>query len=363
MRQNKLAWRSWLYDPARGAARPMLTRDEALTRVRAFEQRHHVSLPGAYVEAVLEHGGCAPAPGLFTYATTPKVQRNVFNSLLELDATWHASENVETTLKNCSLTDTHPSGVVPFALTPNGDFLCLDLRGPGEPRVVYATHDYGRDPWQLFDVAPSFEALLAGLHEQPSALSVDELEHLRKTRPNDLVVVDLREPAAFAREHLPGAINQPLSSAETARTLALAARGEVLHVVYDQTGEEADALVKRLFDSSTTGIAVAALDGGFLEYQLSHMPRVAARRRSPTGSSTSLEARSRNVLPGSPEAEEVVAQAIEVAGVASGDELVIALECLVRLNAGAAAEKFDFEVLASRGPREVIRDLQLRLTK
>lgn len=96
-------------------------------------------------------------------------------------------------------------------------------------------------------------------------------------RPQDLatlvqqrraVPVDLREPAAFARYRIPGAVNIPAADVP-ARAAELSPRDGRVRVLYGRTGDEARDLAEKL---GKQGLQVGWLAGGFLHWEADGLP-------------------------------------------------------------------------------------------
>jgi thioredoxin 1/putative thioredoxin len=82
-----------------------------------------------------------------------------------------------------------------------------------------------------------------------------------------IALVDLRDPAVFARVHLPGAVNIPL--AEVPGRLAELHMLPAEPVLYDRAGDQAKELAARL---ASEGTPVAFLDGGVLAWEAEGLP-------------------------------------------------------------------------------------------
>src|SRR5215472_3483977 len=97
------------------------------------------------------------------------------------------------------------------------------------------------------------------------ALKALELAELM--REGVVAPVDTREPAAFARAHLPGAVNMPLESIESrlAELHMMAARP----VLYCRSGDKTKELAERLAEQ---GLPVAFLEGGILAWESEGLP-------------------------------------------------------------------------------------------
>lgn len=75
--------------------------------------------------------------------------------------------------------------------------------------------------------------------------------------------VDVREPAVFARYHIPGAINIPASEVES-RVADLVPRDGRVRVLYGRSTDEAKDLAEKL---TKAGQSVGFLTGGFLHWE------------------------------------------------------------------------------------------------
>ena len=97
------------------------------------------------------------------------------------------------------------------------------------------------------------------------ALKAVELAEL--IREGVVAPVDTREPAAFARAHLPGASNMPLEQIEgrLAELHMMAARP----VLYCRAGDKTKELTERLAEQ---GLPVAFLEGGILAWESEGLP-------------------------------------------------------------------------------------------
>jgi thioredoxin 1/putative thioredoxin len=86
-------------------------------------------------------------------------------------------------------------------------------------------------------------------------------------RQGQIVLVDTREPAVFARMHLPGAVNIPF--AEIPTRLAELHMLPAEPVLYDRGGDQAKELAARL---ASEGTPVAFLEGGVLAWEAEGLP-------------------------------------------------------------------------------------------
>ena len=82
------------------------------------------------------------------------------------------------------------------------------------------------------------------------------------------VAVDVREPGAFARYRIPGAINVPADQLATRAAELRPSDGRV-RVLYGRSGDEGRDLAAKVRES---GVQVAFLSGGFLHWEAARLP-------------------------------------------------------------------------------------------
>jgi thioredoxin 1/putative thioredoxin len=82
-----------------------------------------------------------------------------------------------------------------------------------------------------------------------------------------VAVVDTRDPAAFARARLPGAVNMPLEQIESRLAELHMLRGQP--VLYCRAGDKTKELSERLAEQ---GVPVAFLEGGILAWEAEGLP-------------------------------------------------------------------------------------------
>ncbi len=102
--------------------------------------------------------------------------------------------------------------------------------------------------------------------KRATTLEVTQLMNRGKT-----VVVDVRDPAEFAKGHLRDAKNIPLADLQTRIGELDKAKGKSV-VVVCQTGARADKAMKVLQDAGFTD--VVGLDGGLAAWQAASLPLV-----------------------------------------------------------------------------------------
>lgn len=92
------------------------------------------------------------------------------------------------------------------------------------------------------------------------ALSVIEAAEQLKQR--NIVFVDTRDPASYARAHLPGAVSMPIEQIENRLAELHMLPGSP--VLYCRSGKDTQALAEKL---TSGGIPVAFLEGGMLAWE------------------------------------------------------------------------------------------------
>jgi thioredoxin 1/putative thioredoxin len=97
------------------------------------------------------------------------------------------------------------------------------------------------------------------------ALKAQEVAQLVKA--GAVVPIDTREPAAFARAHLPGAKNMPLEELESRLAELHMLAGQP--VLYCRAGDKTKTLAESLSDQ---GVPVAFLEGGLLAWEAEGLP-------------------------------------------------------------------------------------------
>jgi thioredoxin len=97
--------------------------------------------------------------------------------------------------------------------------------------------------------------------------AIKPLELAEAMKEGAVVAVDTRDPGAFGRAHLPGAVNMPLEEIEgrLAELHMLPARP----VVYCRSGDKTKELADRLNEQ---GLPVAFLEGGILAWESEKLP-------------------------------------------------------------------------------------------
>ncbi len=103
------------------------------------------------------------------------------------------------------------------------------------------------------------------LPRQAGALKARELAELMKQ--GAVVPVDVRDAAAFARAHLPGATSLPAEEIETRLAELYMLPGQP--VLYDRAGERTKELAEKM---AAGGNPVAFLEGGILAWEAEGLP-------------------------------------------------------------------------------------------
>ena len=109
------------------------------------------------------------------------------------------------------------------------------------------------------------EMLEPFLPRAEGAIRAVELAQL--IQQGQVVAVDTREPAPFARAHIPHAVNFPLEQIESRLAELFMLPGEP--VLYCRSGDKTKELAQKLTEGGT---AVAFLEGGFLAWEAELLP-------------------------------------------------------------------------------------------
>jgi thioredoxin 1/putative thioredoxin len=113
----------------------------------------------------------------------------------------------------------------------------------------------------LVDKKTLFEMVQPYLPAAADEVTPKDMQQLLKL--GQVVPVDIREPAAFARYRIPGAVN--IAKADVpGRVRELAPTDGRIRVLYGRSGDEAKELAEKLRES---GVEVAFLAGGFLHWE------------------------------------------------------------------------------------------------
>src|ERR1700733_11126759 len=99
------------------------------------------------------------------------------------------------------------------------------------------------------------------------ALKAPELAQLLAGGPGTVAGVDTRDAGAFARAHLPGAVNIPIEEIETRLAELHMLQGQP--VLYCRSGDKTKDVAERLAEQ---GMPVAFLEGGLLAWEAEGLP-------------------------------------------------------------------------------------------
>lgn len=142
----KIQWQPYLWDEFHPVDSQVLDR---------LEQQWKVKLPEQYRETISAHQGMGPEPCAFNIGTG----NDAFSVLLIVSAD-KEKESYSISKAHHILQPHVPEGILPFALTPGGEYLCFDYRdSPAQPKVVLVTMEMSIHP-----IADSFNAFMDGLH-------------------------------------------------------------------------------------------------------------------------------------------------------------------------------------------------------
>jgi hypothetical protein len=120
-----------------------------------LEQQWKIKLPELYRELVSAYQGMGPEPCAFDVGTG----NDAFSVLLIVSAD-REKESYSVNHAHRLLEPHVPAGILPFALTPGGEYLCFDYRdSPHQPRVVLVTAGMSIHP-----VADDFTSFMDGLY-------------------------------------------------------------------------------------------------------------------------------------------------------------------------------------------------------
>lgn len=127
------------------------------SEIEKLQESLGVLLPKEFLSVAIENNGGRPSPCIFDF---PGRDGAVFESLLRLER-----ENDYGILKTLErISDRLPSGCVPFASDPFGNYLCFQYPSSGMIPIVFWNHEKKMDS-SLSPVCDDFEALLEKLYE------------------------------------------------------------------------------------------------------------------------------------------------------------------------------------------------------
>ena len=112
----------------------------------------------------------------------------------------------------------------------------------------------------------TFRSMLEDAYGAVPAITAEELQRRMAEEP-DLLVIDVRDAAAFGRAHLPGATNLPVDEIEARLAELFMLPGQP--VLYDRAGEVTKGLAEAM---TTQGTEMAFLEGGILAWEAEGLP-------------------------------------------------------------------------------------------
>jgi cell wall assembly regulator SMI1 len=152
-----MEWTDYLWDEAH----PATDAD-----IAAAERALGVTFPQALRDALREHQGQVPDPGLFDFDEGGERTTSVMGPLFHVREA--AAGDPAYQLVHVARSRKHllPDGVVPFSEDPSGNMIALDYRASkSTPPVVFLNHEEAGAGAGVTTLASSFEAFLAMLHE------------------------------------------------------------------------------------------------------------------------------------------------------------------------------------------------------
>jgi hypothetical protein len=121
-----------------------------------LERQWGVKLPEEYKRLVSRHQGMTPEPGIFKLGEGNDALSVLLTITVDPEKKPYSVMRVHDVLKPLV-----PPGVLPFAKTPGGEFVCFDYREtPHQPRVVHVSVELLITP-----IAESFSAFLDALQD------------------------------------------------------------------------------------------------------------------------------------------------------------------------------------------------------
>lgn len=105
--------------------------------LRQFESENKVRFPDEYIQLVSEHNGAKPRPNCFDINGKRGL---VFARLLNWDS---KRENDIVSVHSWFLHEVERNDIVPVAIDPFGNYICLSFAKRGSPIVVVWFHETG----------------------------------------------------------------------------------------------------------------------------------------------------------------------------------------------------------------------------
>jgi SMI1/KNR4 family protein SUKH-1 len=126
-------------------------------------------IPPSYRAFLAEHDGGEPVRGHFRFEQDDRDEEDMVQEFLGVAPVESPRLNLQ---RAAGILGDMPSGVLPIALDPLGNFVCLDTRDGRDGPVLFWDHEAGFDPpdeSNLYELAPDLRTFLDSLTEQPPA--------------------------------------------------------------------------------------------------------------------------------------------------------------------------------------------------
>ncbi len=121
------------------------------TEIMKVQKYLNIDFPADFMEVALEYHGSSVKP----YCIEVNESEKVLGALLSFSN--QRSENFINIFD--SLKERLADRIIPFAISPGGDFFCFDYRGGTRPNIIYLEHeslisedDYTEEQLQKFDL-------------------------------------------------------------------------------------------------------------------------------------------------------------------------------------------------------------------
>lgn len=132
-------------------------------QIAAFEQIEGVALPEGYRAFLKAYNGGRPIPDAFRFGSEPG---SLLNTFYELDAGEDESRDLQTMCRRYR--GRIPHTMMPIANDAGNNIILLGVYGEHYGRVYFLDQ---MNPRPIFEIAPSFAALLDSFEPRPGAKS------------------------------------------------------------------------------------------------------------------------------------------------------------------------------------------------